>query len=92
MEPEETTPQAEQAKTKLVFCANCQEETEHVASVNDRTGDELLLECETCGRVLKFPLSVTQEELVALLSDHQEANAGQVTKESQDKKIAELLG
>lgn len=73
-------------KTKKIFCANCQEVTDHNLSLGT---DELHCTCAICERLVKFP-SGNKEELNALIKAHKEANVGQVTQESLDKKLEEL--
>lgn len=70
--------------TKLAFCANCQTEKEHLASIADN-GD-LVLTCD-CGRALKFPSSFDAEDLANALETHKGANEGQITKEGQLAKF-----
>lgn len=75
-------------KTKLVFCAGEQKEIDHVVSVSD--SGEWVFECSGCGRVLKFAANLSGDQVNALLATHKEANAGQITKESLEAKLADL--
>lgn len=61
---------------KLLFCANCQKETEQdFALVNNAA--ELVATC-ACGRQLKWPGSLTAGELAEALAAHAAHNVGQV--------------
>jgi hypothetical protein len=59
-----------------IFCANCQEETEHDFAKSTYSG-EYISECKVCGRNLKFPAGISQEELNKLIAIHKEDNQGQ---------------
>lgn len=58
---------------KTVFCANCQQDLPHSAAVE--RGD-IVLTCETCDRSVKFPATMTAEELQAAVVAHKVANEG----------------
>lgn len=73
--------------TKLAFCANCQTETDHEASIADN-GD-LVLTCP-CGRSMKFPSSFDADQLADALNAHKAANDGQVTVDGQLAKFGLL--
>lgn len=74
---------------RSIFCANCQEHTDHVLSVSQ--SGEVVATCPVCGRVLKFPAGVTREEFDKLVQQQEESNVGQVTQESIDNTLAALV-
>jgi len=74
--------------TKTIFCANCQEETEH--ELNANPSGEVQATCSVCERVLKFPAGINKEEFEAAIITHKIVNLGQVTQESIDRNLAEL--
>ena len=53
------------------FCAKCQIETEHAASVS---GKDVVLTCP-CGHFIKFPSAFSKEEMEAFLASHKTVNA-----------------
>lgn len=59
---------------KLIFCANCQKETEQLVEV---LPNEILAQCE-CGRQLKFPPLKDAGKLRELLGLQKAHNTGQV--------------
>lgn len=74
-------------KTRLVFCANDQVETEHeVTFVNG----EFVLTCP-CGRFFKLPGTLDKKGISEALKLHAEHNKDQVTQESVDKEAEEKL-
>jgi hypothetical protein len=73
---------------KTIFCANCQAETKHGLSASP--SGEIQANCEVCGRLLKFPADVKPEDFQTLIDAHKEANVGQVTVESINKKLADF--
>lgn len=73
--------------TRKIFCANDQTEKVHELYFGAL---ELVAECTVCHRVLKFPAGLSREKFDALLEKHKNANLGQVTQESIDKKLEEL--
>lgn len=75
-------------KTKLTFCANCQEKKDHVVTV-DNNG-EFLFTCE-CGRFFKLPGTLDKEGVKAALDLHEESNKGQLSQEAIDAENAEKL-
>jgi hypothetical protein len=65
--------------TKSIFCAACQEETEHeVVLVKNNHGHEEAVATCSCGRAIKFPASLTSEELRAAIEAHKVSNTGQL--------------
>lgn len=76
-------------KTKLVFCANEQKEIDHTVTI-DGNG-EWLFTCTVCGRALKFPASMSGEEVKAQLAQHVNSNTGQVTQAVIDAKVNSIL-
>lgn len=76
-------------KTKDVFCANCQDVTEHTAEVD--TNGELVFTCE-CGRFIKVPTEgLSKDKLDNLLEAHQTANEGQMSAEAVEKAKQDVL-
>lgn len=73
---------------KVVFCAREQKETEHLLGV--APNGEVILKCE-CGEFLKFPAGIKKAELEKLLKVHKEVNEGQVTQESINSNLKELV-
>ncbi len=61
---------------KTLFCANCQAKTDHSFTLS-ANGSEYVGACD-CGRVVKFPASLTVEELRAAFLAHEASNQGQV--------------
>lgn len=59
--------------TESIFCAHCQATTLHVLTI---AGD-ILATCPECGRILKFPSTVTAPELTNLIAKHYDSNLGQ---------------
>ena len=57
---------------KTLFCAHCQEETQHAVTV---TGGDFVFSCH-CGRFVKFPATMTPMELAAAIAAHKENNHG----------------
>ena len=55
-----------------VFCANEQAMTPH-NHLPDQN-NEVLLQCASCGRILKFPVGLGQDEFKAAIKAHKKAN------------------
>lgn len=70
-----------------VFCANCQDETDHLVEL-DKWG-ETVLTCD-CGRFIKAP-KMAPKDLRAHLAAHKESNAGRVPLTPEEAAHAELL-
>lgn len=95
-EPQVIDPHAphvgKQTAEQPIFCANCQAVTTHRMSVcHDRNGQhELLATCD-CGRALKFPEPMIDDRAAfdAHLAAHHAANAGAVSAEQEQAKLAE---
>lgn len=74
-------------KTKLIFCANCQEEKDHGLSL--APNGEVVATCD-CGRFLKFPATLGAKEINKLVETHKDKNEGQVRVEQQEKLLSEV--
>jgi hypothetical protein len=72
---------------KNIFCANCQEITPHVVVISN---DEYVFTCD-CGRFIKFPSSLSKEDLIKAIAKHEEVNKGQLTVEALEKELKEKL-
>ena len=74
--------------SKLIFCANCQKETEHIMTLSP--SGESIFTCQTkdCGRFLKFPVGFTEIKLDDYVKKHEKVNKGQISLE----KVMEKLG
>jgi hypothetical protein len=70
--------------TKPVFCANCQADTDHDATI-DQNGD-LVLTC-ACGRSIKFPAAFDAEQVDEAIAAHKAANEGQISIDKQLEKF-----
>lgn len=77
------------AKTKVVFCANEQEETPHTVTIDGNS--EWLFTCTVCDRVLKFAASMTADEVKASLVSHKASNVGQVNQAVIDAKVNSIV-
>lgn len=75
-------------KTKNIFCANEQEVTEHVVTI-DNNG-EFVFTCD-CGRFIKLPGDIKKDELKEALEAHKASNEGQLTVEEVEKANLEKL-
>ena len=76
-------------KTKEAFCANCQEDTEHMVTVD--ANSELVFTCD-CGRFFKInPEGMSKEDVQAALDAHKDANMGQVLTEQVEAAQAAFL-
>lgn len=80
--------------TKSIFCAGCQQDTPHTCSPDKN--QEIVATCDTCARVVKFPMS---DALDANIAAHKTANVGQVTVEMaeaaqaiHDEQFKKLMG
>jgi len=76
---------------KTIFCANCQTDTAHSATVE--RGD-IILTCSAadCGRFVKFPATMSAAELQAAVTAHKSANQGlQLLKTDSDVIEAGLM-
>lgn len=71
-----------------IFCANDQEVTVQTLTVDPVNG-EILSTCP-CGRVLKFPSTVTAESFTELITAHHEGNLGQVSLADTEKLVDSL--
>lgn len=76
---------------KDMFCVKEQKVTSHKGSV-DHNG-EFLFECQTdgCDRFVKFPADTDPAAFEETLVKHEAANAGQISLEGQEIKLAELI-
>lgn len=74
-------------KTKLLFCANDQKETNHGLSLSP--SGEIVMTCE-CGRSVKMPAGLDKEGIDAYVKNHKEQNEGQVSVEAQEKMLDEI--
>lgn len=63
-----------------VFCANDQKVTAH-DHLPDRNG-EVLLQCSVCGRYLKFPAGIAQEEFIKMLDSLESINKLKLGKQT----------
>jgi hypothetical protein len=70
---------------KLMFCANCQKETQHAVRLSP-SGESIFI-CG-CGRFLKFPVGFTEKQLEDYSKKHAKGNKGQVSL----VKVIEQLG
>jgi transcription elongation factor Elf1 len=80
---------------KQLFCANCQQVTDHSAVIDQNT--DMVLTCSVCERAIKFPTAgMTKADIDAAILAHQDANRGQVSQAAQvaqnDALLTELLG
>lgn len=68
-----------EVKTVKLYCAKCQTLEDHTYTV-DSNGD-LIITCtgNDCGRFLKLPAHLSNEEHLAFAIEHQTANEGQVS-------------
>ena len=69
------------------FCAKCQEETEHAASVS---GNDVVLTCP-CGHFVKFPSAFSKEEMAAFLEKHKACNVRPVVDGEAEPDAAAVL-
>jgi hypothetical protein len=76
-------------QTILVFNADLQRESPHTLTI-DGNG-EVILTCTENGRFLKFPKGTTADELRALLTEHKNANEGQISVASIEAAQEELI-
>jgi len=80
-------------KTKVIFCAGCQAETEQTLAI---VKAEIVAACP-CGRALKFNAGISREEFDAQLERHRQANLGQLPPVDEDpvavkNYLSELTG
>jgi len=67
---------------KKLFCAHDQAETDHTVTV---TGGDYVFACD-CGRFMKFPVTLSAEELKKAIAAHKEVNQGmQLVKTEADQ-------
>lgn len=66
-------------KTKLTFCANCQDKTEHVVTVD--VNGEFVFSCP-CGRFFKLPGDLDKKGVAEALQAHEDSNVGQISQEA----------
>ena len=66
---------------RVLFCAHCQALREQVFQViGSRNGRDLAAQCK-CGRTLKWPLTLSREELQRAFDEHARVNLGQALAE-----------
>lgn len=75
-------------KTRLVFCAREQKDTDQTARID--TNGEYVIECG-CGSFFKLPGGLPAAELEALVVAHKTENEGQVSVEAVEARDAQLL-
>lgn len=75
---------------KKIFCAICQDDTEHAGKV-DGNG-ELVFTCSVCKGFIKLPVGMTAKEVEEHLVKHKEANMGQVSVEASESVLKEVMG
>jgi hypothetical protein len=77
--------------TMTAFCANCQNDTEHSVYVDD--AGELVLTCSTenCGRFIKLPKGISEDEARAYFAAHKDSNLGQVSREKAEEEANRLI-
>ena len=75
-------------KTKTVFCAKEQKETEHTVTID--TNGEFVFEC-ACGSFLKLPSDFKTKDITKHLELHKVHNEGQVTIEQLEKENEKKL-
>lgn len=74
--------------TKVIFCANCQEEKPHELGL--APNGEITATCSECERVIKFPAVASAEQFNELVAKHKTANEGQVSIAKQEAFLASI--